>query len=566
MEDNNYGNAYGSGVQQQPNQNAYNGGSAGYDSTYNYGNSGSYGNPGNYENSGNYGNPGGMGSWNSSQPPQKKSKKKLAVILGSVAGAVVILVILGVIFLPEILISDKARVFAALTELGEGMTAHNPASVSSALNSEARDKKFLEESMELSVKLELEDCPSELEEDMMMSISGLTMDLDVRRDMSSKTMSGSMGFGYLGTDLFSMGLYGTEEDFCLSLPELFEGYIRLPAENIISAYNQSVFGQESPVDEDMDFSLNLFRAPQEDPETAKLLTRLSADTAALYESITVEKADSSREFTMDGKTVSAKKYVMTVPRDSYMTIVHHFLDAMAESEDLMDQYGVETSDIDDARDALEGALANDIYVNVYLVGGKKVACVEAETDLVNEENGDVIETFMNVDFADSRAYNQTYEGSLSLTSGVEEVSADFVKTTDISGDRASSQFALYFSVGEDQIDYVFSASYDKKAGDYSYDISLTAEGDTVECGINGYVNDIVKDTSYDLGIDDMYVEVDGQRFGFSGNISAGPMTGTVETLEGPEYDILSMSENEVMDWMTEVQNNLYELLMSMYGY
>lgn len=141
MEDNNYGNAYGNGAQQQPNQNAYNGGPAGYDSTYNYGNSGSYGNPGNYENSGNYGTPGGVEGWNNSQPPQKKSKKKLAVILGSVAGAVVILVILGVIFLPKILISDKARVFAALTELGAGMTADNPASVSSALNSEARDKK-----------------------------------------------------------------------------------------------------------------------------------------------------------------------------------------------------------------------------------------------------------------------------------------------------------------------------------------------------------------------------------------------------------------------------------------
>ena len=496
-------------------------------------------------------------------PEPKRNNKKLGIIIGSVIGAVVVIAIICAVLLPKLLISDKAKVCQALAGVGTDMVSGNPASVFSNIGAAEMFAKFKAESMEGRLSLELDEFTGTTYGDFAsMSPEGFQFDLDLSSDMKEKQMTGSLTLGYLDMELFTAGIFADEESFSFGIPVLFDGYLRLPSENIMSAYNNSVFGKNDPVDESMDFSLNMFADIEDNEDMIQIGAKLGSDAIVLYNNMSVEKMNSERQFNLDGKTQTAKKYVMIIKHDDYYNLVNHYLDGIMGSEKLMASAGLNAQTVRFYKDGFNRMFNGDIQVDVYLVGDK-VACIEAATKLDSPYEGaseDRVDALVSVSFADSTAYNQAYEGKITLDNDGDSINVTLNKDTIIDGDKTSSEFGLYFDVDDSFLDYTYAASYDKRGGGYSYAIDFMIDNEAFYMGMNGSVNDIKEGTSFDVTIDDLFLEAEGDRIGFSGSLAAGPLDGAVKKPDVDFRDLFSMTEDEYMDFVTEVQENLYGVL------
>ena len=83
------------------------------------------------------------------------------------------------------------------------------------------------------------------------------------------------------------------------------------------------------------------------------------------------------------------------------------------------------------------------------------------------------------------------------------------------------------------------------------------DNDTFSVGMNGTVNSIKEGTSFDFTIDDLFMDGEGERLGMSGSIAAGPLDGSVKKPDVDFRDLFSMTEDEYVDFMLEVQENIY---------
>lgn len=489
-------------------------------------------------------------------PEPKRNNRKLGIIIGSVVAAVAVIAIVCAVLVTKLLISDKARVTKALGSVGMDMVSSNPASVFAHIGTEELFKKFRQESMKFDLSLELDEYTGT--DDFMMSPEGFQMDMALSQDMPGKQLAGNLSLGYLDTEIFTAGIYADADSIAFSLPLLYEGYLRIPSENIISAYNASALGQNSPAPADTEFSMNLFANAKTNTEMSQIAVKLGSDALILYDNMTVEKVSSDRQFTLDGKTRSADKYVMTIKNADFVNLCNNFMDAITASDELKSAYGFNGAQLEEFQDGFNRMVTGDIIVDVYLAGSD-VACIEARTPLAMPyEESDIksVDLTASVNFGNSAAYNQDYDGRIALSTSEEFMSMDVTKDTIMDGDKTSSEFSIYMDMDESFLDYTFAAGYDKKSGSYTYNIDVMVDNETFTLGLNGMANDIKEGTSCDLSIDDMFMEFDGQRMGFSGNISAGPLDGDIEKPTEDFRDLFDMSEDEVDELMTEIQTNL----------
>lgn len=490
-------------------------------------------------------------------PEPKRNNKKLGIIIGSIVAAVAVIVIVCAVLLPKLLISDKARVSKALGSVGMDMISSNPASVFAHMGTEEMFKKFREESMDFKLNLELDEYTGT--DNFMMSPEGFQLDMQALQDMKNKQFISSMSIGYLDTEIVSGSMYADADSIAFSLPLFYEGYLRIPSENIISAYNASEMGKASPAPADMEFSLNLFANAKTNTEFAQIAVKLGSDALILYDHMTVEKVASDRQFTMDGKSRSADKYVMTIKNADFANLCNNYMDAVAASDEVMSAFGLSGARIGEIQDGFNKMVKDDIIVDVYLAGGD-VACIEARTTLhspYDEDDDETLDMTASVNFGNSAAYNQDYDAKIAFSNSEDALVMDITKDTIVDGDKTTSEFSIYMDIDDSFLDYTFAAGYDKKSGSYTYNIDVMADNETFTVGLNGMANDIKKGTSCNLSIDDMFMEFDGYRMGFSGNISAGPLDGAIEKPTEDFRDLFDMSEDEVDALMTEIQTNLF---------
>lgn len=493
-------------------------------------------------------------------PEPKRNGRKLGIIIGSIVAAVAVIAIVCAVLLPKLLITDKARVSKALASVGMDMISSNPASVFAHVGTEEMFKKFRKESMDLNLSLELDEYSGIGADDFMMSPEGFQIDMQVSQDMKNKQLASNLSLGFLGTELVTADMYADADSIAFSLPMFYDGYLRIPSENIISAYNASALGKNSPAPAGTEFSMNLFADVETNTDMSEIVVKLGSDALILYDNMTVEKVSSDRQFTLDGKSRSADKYVLTIKNADFLNLCNHYMDAVSASDEIMSAFGLNRAQLKEVQDGLNKMVKGDIIVDVYLADSD-VACIEARTPLSSPYDDDSADETLDlvaaVSFGNTDAYNQDYNGKITLSNTEDSMSVDITKKTIVDGDKTSSEFSIYMDLKDNFLDYTFSAGYDKKSGSYTYNIDVMVDNETFTLGLNGTANDIKKGTSCDLSIDDMFMEFDGQRMGFSGNISAGPMDGAIEKPAEDFRDLFDMSEDEVDTLMTEIQTNLF---------
>lgn len=511
------------------------------------------------------------GSYESGPEVPKKSRKKIGIMIGCGVAAVAV-AIAGVILIPKLFIADKTKVMTALSEAGLSLVIPDQASVLSHIDMKALGETLKQGAGYVDFELSLDDIAGEgMESGFLTDAFGFSMHLG--QDMENKQMSGNFAIDVMGTELFSADIYGNEEDFCFAVPEFYEGYIRIPTNNMISAYNASELGKNSPVEVDEDFSMNLFGNTSGNEDENGILSRYAADSAQIYDNLIVAKGDEKKEFEYGGKTWSADLYTISVKRDDYMQLLDHFLEDLEKNPQIFESYNVdvdiEAADIAQFRTDLQKMLQDDLKAGVYLTSQHKVAGMNAQLMLTNPDDGsDVIGIHFELVFTDPSDYAQGYRGFLNLSSVTETPGGfEFEKTLETTSDMTTSWLNIQLKDGDTPV-LTFDAigNYNETDGDFSYEYIFEDEsGEGFSLGMEGVLNDVEEGKSFDMTMDRIYITDQTNYVAFTGTLGVGPLEEKIQEPEEPVYDLFAMSQSELETLMQEIQMNLYEFLMSVYG-
>ena len=289
----------------------------------------------------------------------KKPKKPLSG--GAIAGiitacaAVVALVVCGIIFLPKMFKSPKEKVKAAFEKTFDK-------------SDEALEfnKKLLEEGGEIKVGFKTDEVggqsfPAEFNLGMIYAPKDKLANSDVSIKLS-------------GDNILVIKLIGTEDETYISVPDLIKGYFALPNKDFGNAFANSPLGQAMGVDASQfqNVSFDYFNISLEQGSDSKTILDKIWDKSEV-------KKDGKKSVSVNGKTVKAKKYIVTIPKDAILDELEATLNEYMG--DYAAQYGLSTSDL---RTALSTVLGGDIVANVYVKDDKvvKIEC-KNESGMIN---------------------------------------------------------------------------------------------------------------------------------------------------------------------------------------
>lgn len=122
----------------------------------------------------------------------------------------------------------------------------------------------------------------------------LGVDTDYAKDMAAREMSSSTALSLRNYEFGHVELYGDDENFCFSVPELFLENLYIENENVSGQYNRSLWAELFGPAEQEELSIKLFPDLwfMEDEEGAgnAFLQRYAAQIAECRRHMTIEKA------------------------------------------------------------------------------------------------------------------------------------------------------------------------------------------------------------------------------------------------------------------------------------
>ena len=429
---------------------------------------------------------------NTAQTGGKKPKKpKKPLSGGAIAGiitacaAVVALVVCGIIFLPKIIKSPKERVKEAFEKTFE-----------SADKDDAKDfsKKLVEEGGEIKISANIEnymgqDLPADFSVDVIYAPADKLVNTDVNVNLS-------------GDDVLKLKLIGTDTNTYIYVPDLIAGYFMLPNEDFANKLANSELGQAMGIDASQvgDIDIDYFDIPTEVADESEDVTD------DFWDKCEVEK-DGKKTVSVNGKSVKAKKYVVTIPKDEILDAVEN------SSGDLLDsyasQYGMSTSDI---RTALSTFLGGDIVADVYVSDGKvvKIEC-KSDSGMVNYD------FWLDYD-------NDEVAGALTISMMGEQISAKF-DIKDLEGNPNGT-------------------------------VNVSAPGQIIDASFDSVVVDKDNEKGADINVEVKY----NSETMFKGSVSFNENLSNKQASDIDSsvkvYDVCSMSQN---DFMTVVSENMYSI-------
>lgn len=131
----------------------------------------------------------------------------------------------------------------------------------------------------------------------LVGTTTLGIDTDYYKDMDAKKMSADTSFSVMNYEFAHLAIFADEDRFCFSVPELFLENMYIDNENVVSQYNESVFGTGGYASDLEDFSINLFDRNSQNKAVFDILRsldtlgkRLAADVDACRKGMEIGKA------------------------------------------------------------------------------------------------------------------------------------------------------------------------------------------------------------------------------------------------------------------------------------
>ena len=368
-------------------------------------------------------------------PPTKvkkpMSKGAIAGIIGGIA-AVIALIVCGIIFLPKIF-NPKKKIENAFEKTFETESTVDLAD------------KLQKDGGETSFTLNID------------SIAGESIDSSIDYYMvinpQSKLVNYDMTVNLMGDDILKIEGAANEENTYVQLTDIIDGYIVFPNEGfgkaIINAplFKDILEGEDVSALEDID--LNYF----------EVIETVETEGDDIFDEIwdkSTVKNKGNQTVTVNGKSVKAKQYEITIPKDVILDAFDDAIQEFSASYDLS-EYGLSSSDL---RSALSTIIGGDIVAQVYIADKKVVRLDCSSSGIINV---DVWFDYDDTEMAGEIKLS-AYGEVISLKMDVKDPNGNpnGSVTMDFAGETAVVNFSSTISESSDErkVDLKFDANYD----------------------------------------------------------------------------------------------------------
>ena len=508
------------------------------------------------------------------KPPKVKKPLSKGAIGGIIGGgiALIALIVCAIIFLPKLFKTDKEVVLDAF-EATFGIEAD--AKTEDVVGVQEIADKFATTGGVREFSMEISD--NSMDEPMTIG-AGFSESIDVQNKLANSDWTISMD----GEAFLNASMIVDETNTYFQVPELINGYFSLPNENIFQALENSELGQ----------AMQLEGMPE--MNMADLYFNLATSTAAtdinseyvtiveeLWDSVTYEKQGKAK-IDVNGNTVTAKEYYITVPQKSLKKAITDMWDVVvaeaASNTAALAELGMDADTFQSTMSSYSGIftslIQNDLVVKVYVKGDKivKIVCgdelslyganigYDFSLDIDDENasgalNFDVMGETAGVKF-NAENIDTAPSGKVTVFASGEVIDVNF-KTTDNSSDSKDS-YDVYCDVVYNGTTYVtvdMKTNMDKNTNAFDGNMSIDIkDAGVIKAEFAGGLKDVKKGVAYTFELSKCDIFADDEKMlGMTAKLKIDTSTHEATGIDTslPVYDITTLTEADFEDILTE---------------
>ena len=446
-------------------------------------------------------------------------------------------------------------------------------------------------------------------------LSGAGIDMDLYRDIENKQFSVDMGIDFADMDLATIQIYVDENQIMAAVPELVpKAFVLNCGEDLEEQLETSAYVgpmlEESGIDliginDYMDRYMELAEKETKLFDLNALWTRYKEGSEAmdaLKEAMTVEKIE-KKDFTIDGEVMSCKGYHVILTKDAMVQFAKTtkdffladetlkndmilYMDLMAEMQNILAEAAEDgglpsgeemqkeiwtnaETEVDELITWMEESMS-DVSADVYVRKDGKMAGFDFDTAYLQVEenvklNGDVTfgggyHMLANVDAVLNREDASGNAAAMTIkTSGNYEA-----------GTALNNELVLAVDAADSDVEIGMNWDYQIADGSLKAELSMKDNtSDTVKVTADGFIENLVKDESFDCILDSIKIQVpemgdEDAYIELSADYSVAPLAETVEKPDGEVFDVLAGTEDDYNAVAEEVYGNIFGLIMQMY--
>ena len=499
------------------------------------------------------------------KPPKVKKPLSKGAIGGIIGGgiALIALIVCAIIFLPKLFKTDKEVVLDAF-EATFGIEAD--ATTEDIVGAQEIADKFATTGGVREFSMEIVE--NTTGEELTVG-AGFSETIDVQNKLANSDWTISMN----GADFLNASMVVDETNTYFQVPELINGYFSLPNENIFQALENSELGQAMQLEGMPEFNMadmyfNLATSTAATEINSEYVTILEE----LWDSVTYEKQGKAK-IDVNGKTVTAKEYYITVPQKSMKKAITDMWDVVvaeaAANPAALAELGMDADTFQSTMSSYSGIftslIQNDLVIKVYVKGDKIVKLVcgdelslygatigyDFNLDIDDENasgafNFDVMGETAGIKF-NAENIDTAPTGKITVFASGEVFDINF-KTTDNSS-YSKESYDVYCDVVYNGTTYVtvdMKTNMDKNTNAFDGNMSIDIkDAGVIKAEFAGGLKDVKKGVAYtvDLSKCDIYAD-DEKMMGMTAHLKIDTSTHDAKNIDAsiPVYDVTTLTE------------------------
>ena len=392
---------------------------------------------------------------------------------------------------------------------------------------------------------------------------GITMgiDTDFSKDMHAKELSLDTAVSVMNMEFVHFNVYADDEKLCFSIPELYLENIYIENENVISQYNNSMWGDMFPIDAE-EYSIDLFSgadaqiSAKDWRNLSKIWNRFEGDIDACKDAMTVEKVEKG----LYRVSFPAKEY------DRLVKDIIKFYDEVLSNGDNSGQ--LTTGVLTEFFDEYKKIISADVVLLFEINGKNRIESITLEKPIEMLDGGATLDG--ELFFLGEKRSTDMVQGKISVN-GFDQITREVIWQVQQSATNNTYQvdMDLKLTEGEETVGKIkYVEKCDAARDEFDMMLSFKDGWDDMELIVEGSLDDIVKGEGLEIDLDKMTLSVnDEDLFKITGNVSIEPLTKPVSSKVKAETAFFDMTESDwwgiiskVLDDLEFLSDDFYDLL------
>lgn len=369
---------------------------------------------------------------------------------------------------------------------------------------------------------------------------GISFDTEV----SGKNLASTGSVSYGGISYIDLGFYAYDSTLAITSPTLFDGYMAVDTQTMLSDIQNSWLINQMNIDID--------------PSMFNQFSQMGTNSVGYLEEALKDLTDSIEytetspmDISIGNEMISCKGYDVTITAASMNSFLNNII---AFANDNM-QANINPGFLSetDLHDVILHYYVNDANQLVKLLYADSFTA-----------DGDTVNVNVDFSFTGSEYLLDNTNGIITISSSYGDIAEIKINGSDsIQGTQSTSNWDVWFTADRTSVNVNYTSSLDTATGNTSARAYATAYnsyyGDSntlFTVSMDGQYTDVNPGKSYTLNFSDLTLSSSDFTVSLSGSYSIAPLSGSVSKPSGNRYEILKMSESDFQGLATQVYSKI----------